>query len=128
MPRPLHSTERAKLEYLRTVVAARKADRLDMRDITNSVQNGEALPGNRTNPAERGKSRKPTDRLEAHKADRAYPVSDVEVWHDGKLVAVKRTSAKHVVRNADGTTHTQDTLAVLHRMRTVNASKPKGRQ
>ena len=99
-----------------------------MRDITKSVQNAPAMPGNRTNPQERGKSRKPNDRIESHKSDTAHAVGDTRVFQDSRLVAVRKSNARHIVRNADGTENVQDTLAVLQRLRINQASRVKGRE
>lgn len=94
-----------------------------MRDITKSVQSSAAMPGNRTNPQERGKSRKPADRLDSHKSETAHAVGDTRVFQDSRLVAVRKSNARHIVRNADGSENVQDTLAVLQRLRLHNASK-----
>lgn len=94
-----------------------------MRDITKSVQGSAAMPGNRTNPAERGKSHKPNDRIASHLSDRTFAVSDTNVYLDGKPIAVERSNAPHIVRNADGTTNVADTLAVATLLRMKRASQ-----
>jgi hypothetical protein len=73
------------------------------------------------NGADARKSRKLTDRLDKHAPTTAYVLSDTNVYQDDKLIAVKRTTSKLVVRNGDSPT--QDTLALASRLRLHRASK-----
>lgn len=91
-----------------------------MRDITESVTDSPALPGDRTDNGAGRKSRKPNDRIEGHKPNTAYALSDTTVSIGGRVVAVERSHSRVIVRNADGTINAADTLAVatlwnLHR-------------
>lgn len=98
-----------------------------MRDMTKSVTESPAIPGDRThNGADTRKSRKLTDKLESHTTETAYALSDTTVSIGGRVVAVERSRSRLVVRNADGTINRQDTLALADWYRTHTASKRKG--
>ena len=136
MPRPLSSTHAEALahdharENLQRARDAKRRDRAGMRDVTNSVQHSPAMPGDRTNNgADTRKSRKLTDRLESHVAARAYVVSDTTIMQaGGRVVEIRRSPSRMIVRDEDGNSNVQDTLALIARWRLNRASNLEGGQ
>lgn len=128
MPKPLSSDvararENARVrENLQRARDANRAKVAGMRDVTSVVQNSPAMPGDRTNGAYARKSRKLTDKLESHADDVAYVVSDTTIMQDGKVREIRRSPSRMIVRDADGTTNVDDTLAVVSRWRLYRAS------
>jgi hypothetical protein len=128
VPKPLQSATEAALEHARVVAIADKRKRANrrMRDITASVTDSHALPGDRTDNGNGRKSHKPTDRIEGHKPNTAYALSDTTVSIGGRIVAVERAHSKVIVRNGDGTINDADTLAVATLWNLHRASIRKG--
>jgi hypothetical protein len=105
-------------------IAANRAIRRDKRDITDSVQNAACKPYDATHNADDvRKSRRSSDSIERHKSDTAHVVSDTTILDGNRVIAVKRSSSKLIVRNADGTPNTTDTLAVVSHWRNHRASR-----
>lgn len=129
MPRPLDSTTRARAEHAHVVsVSERKRRELKRatRDITKSVQHSPAMPGDTThNGADARKSRRMSDKLAMHTHDVAYVVSDTRVYSDDKLVAIKRSPSRIIVRRADGTIDDAATAAVASRYTQWRAANRK---
>lgn len=133
MPRPLSSTHARALqdaqarENIERARDAKRRERAGMRDVTSSVQNAPAMPGDRTNNgADMRKSRKPSDKLASHMPDTAYVVGDMTIMQDATVREVRRSPSRMIVRNVDGTTNVQDTLALLTRWRHHRASNTGG--
>ena len=102
-----------------------------MRDVTKSVQSSPAMPGDRTNNgADARKSRKQADKLSRHMPERAYVLSDTAIKQGDRTVAVRKSTSKLIVRNADGTPNVTETLALVSRWNYHRASiierKPYG--
>lgn len=133
MPRPLTSdvaralaNDRARASIQRAR-DAKRAEVAGMRDVTSSVQNAPALPGDRTNNgADKRKSRKLTDKLESHTADVAYVVSDTTILQNERIVEVRRSPSRLIVRDENGSSSVDDTLALVSRWRLYRASNRKG--
>lgn len=97
-----------------------------MRDVTKSVSDSPAMPGDRTNNgADARKSRKQADKLSRHMPDRAYVLSDTTIKQGDKVVAIRKSTSKLIVRNADGTPNDAETLALASRWAYHRASESR---
>lgn len=120
------AAERANAQYDRAIqsnIERNRKVRRDMRDITKRVTESPALPGDMTrNGADERKSRKQRDTLERHKPNATYVLSDTAIKQGDKVVAIRRSSSKLIVRNADGTPDDATTLALASLWNTHRAS------
>jgi len=95
-----------------------------MADVTKSVTHSPAMPGDRTNNgADMRKPHKSRDNLARHAPNVAYVLSDTTVYDGDRVIAVRRSSSKLIVRNADGTPSDADTLALASAWNLHRASK-----
>lgn len=133
MPKPLtpdYARARAEARAVENVQRARdaqRAKRAGMRDVTQNVQNAPAMPGDRThNGADTRKSRKLTDRIESHASDTAYVLGDTRIMQGERVVEIRRSPSRLIVRDEDGSSSVSDTLALVSRWRLYRASNRKG--
>lgn len=86
------------------------------------------MPGDRTNGAYARKSRKLSDKLESHISNRAYVVGDTTILQGERIVEIRRSPSRFIVRNDDGTANVGDTLAIVSRWKLNRASNLEGGQ
>ena len=119
--------ERDNVRYRENCESLRKSKQSrGMRDITESVTESPAMPGDRTHNAESvRKSRKQRDKLERYMPNQAYVLSDTAIKQGDKVVAIRKSTSKLIVRNADGTPNDAETLALASRWGYHRASESR---